>query len=92
MKLTRLSLLLFALVMSVLTVPEAFGARDGVRGKGVGRVSKAKHSITHNKSSDYCDGFIYSITCSNGLGACCTGTRADCLDFCEWYCNESCSG
>jgi len=92
MKLARLSLLLFALVMSVLTVPQAFGARKG-GGRLVmsgGRLGKGGHSKTQNKSAGGCDGYIYSISCSNGSGACCTGSLYDCWDFCDSYCGDSC--
>jgi hypothetical protein len=83
MKLTRLSLLLFALVMAVLTVPNAFGAKINVGGG----VKKVGHS---QGLASGCEGWDYEISCSNGSGACCSGSLGGCWDACEWYCGGPC--
>lgn len=83
MKLIRLSLLVFALVLSVLTAPDAFGA------KGTGGVKKVGHSGSQTLASG-CEGWDYEISCSNGSGACCSGSLGGCWDACESYCGETC--
>ena len=82
MRLVRLSVLLCALVMSVLVVPEAFGA------KAVGGVKKVGGSGA--KVASDCVGYDYEISCNNGSGACCSGGLFDCWDFCDWYCGGPC--
>lgn len=71
MKIARLSLLLCALLMMVLTVPEAFGAKG--KAGGVRKVGGSESKV----ASD-CWGWDYEISCSNGSGACCSGGLFDC--------------
>ena len=77
----RLSLLLLALVMSVLVAPEAFGGKPG------GGVKKGGGSKANAAAAEYCDYYIY---CNDGRDACCYGGLFDCWDACEWYCGGPC--
>jgi hypothetical protein len=78
MKVTRLSLLVIALLMSVLAAPQAFGGGD----KGGGRFGTPQ-----SKSQEACDYYIY---CNNGSTACCYGTLGECWDACESLCRGVC--
>jgi hypothetical protein len=76
MKVTRLSLLMLALVASVIAAPEAFGAK--MKGAlGAGTQSQA-------------DCTWYSITCSNGKTDTCCGDVTSCLDYCSRVCGGPC--
>jgi hypothetical protein len=86
MKLVRLSVLLLALIVSVLTAPEAFGAK----GTKAGGVKKVGSSDSQRLAASGCEGYDYEISCNNGSGACCSGGLFDCWDACEWYCGGPC--
>lgn len=80
MKITRLSLLSLALVMSLLTVPGAFG--KGRNGGGVGS--------SLNKNSTACDGDYYIWCYYEPIEACCYGSHDGCLGACEDLCGGPC--
>jgi hypothetical protein len=83
-KMTRLSLLLLALVMSALVVPDAFG------GKGGGKLGAGKHphAGTGQAAAEYCDYYIwcYYIPATE----CCYGSFSDCYNDCVSLCGGPC--
>ena len=80
MKLTRLSLLLLALVVSVLAVPEAFGAKKG------GSLSPGGSSETN--AAMMCEWF--DIYCNGVWADECCGTVNGCLVTCVDVCGGPC--
>ena len=82
MRVKRLSLLLFALLVSVLVVPEAFG------GKGGGGMGGNGKRLPGGKSAEYCDYYIYCYY--TPITACCYGSFWDCYDECLRLCGGPC--
>lgn len=76
MKVTRLSLLLLSLVLTVLVAPEAFGAKRGHG--GALRPSKTPTASAYECFDIYCYGYL--------SGFCC-GTVEECLGECDGVCN-----
>lgn len=79
MRLTRLSLLLLALLMSSLAAPAAFGG--GRHGGKVGFL----HTKAVSGDPDY------YIVCSDGRTAVCYGSQSACLQLCATYCKGPCT-
>ena len=75
MRLTRLTLLLLALMVSVVTAPEAFGAKPK---EGTIRHSKAKSNSLAAQCFDvYCYGYWADFCCGS-------------VDYCLGYCDGTC--
>lgn len=80
MKMTRLSLLSLALVMSLVAAPSAFGKRPG--GGGVGSPSLSKNTTA-------CDGY-YSWCYYEPIESCCYADHDTCLAACGRMCGGTC--
>lgn len=78
MKMTRLSMLLLALVMSLVAVPGAFG-----KGPVGGTVTDQKANI--------CGGGMHFV-CGSGDEICCYASDEHCLYACEVICDGPCDG
>jgi hypothetical protein len=84
---TRLSLLLLALILTAVAVPEAFGAKT----MGGTLVSRAKSGIHHPKRHGdvlACDWFW--IQCSDGTSDSCCGDVSSCGSYCQTVCGGPC--
>jgi hypothetical protein len=83
MKLTRLSLLVIAMLMSTLVGSQAFGGGHHHHG------GKMRALPQGTKASQDCP---YYVTCYNGLLTrfCCYGSADTCLAFCEGACDGPC--
>jgi hypothetical protein len=77
MKLTRLSLLLFVLIVTFLASPEAFGAKQGGGLLRPSKGGKAKGLAAAECFDIYCYG--------NWSGSCCGS-----VDYCLGYCDGTC--
>ncbi len=80
MRLARL-LLLLTVMVSVLAVPEAFGARS--------KRSTLRHPHARPKSlAKVCQ--LLEISCSDGTTDLCCGSEKGCLAYCDALCGEPC--
>jgi len=86
MKLTRLSLLLLVLVVSLMTSPEVFGARG--KGSSALHARGGHHHTRVPNAKMMCDWF--DIYCNNGSTDSCCGSVGSCLGYCEEVCGGPC--
>jgi hypothetical protein len=84
MKLSRISLLMMVILMSVLVGSQAFAGSRLQKGGGLKAPLKGGRT-----ASQTCP---YYVTCYNGLATnlCCYGSVDMCLAFCEGVCDGPC--
>ncbi len=80
----RFTMLLLALVLTVLASSPAFG----VKSKGGALGSTGHHVAKHQGTDAMCD--WYQITCNGGGGDLCCGDANSCLTYCENICGGPC--